>query len=301
MTLRDGGYLNRHSWTEAAAARVAEAVGRAGLPLIEVGYFTPAAGAAERPSASCPPAYLDALAAATTAGLVVMARPQSCPPAALPALARHGVAMVRLVTTVEDVAACAGHVAALREAGIAVSVNLTRASEQAPARLREAAAHAERLGADVVYLADSNGSMLPADVGGLYRTVSGGTGVALGFHAHNNLELAFANTLAALANGASYVDGSIRSIGKGGGNLRTELFVSYLKAGGAPGIDPWPLCDGTLPIEAECAALADGLPDARISALLNLNLNEISQYDSNGLRELFDGAGQLANHKRGLT
>src|SRR5690606_19642802 len=53
-----------------------------------------------------------------------------------------------------------------------------------------------------------------------------------GFHAHNNLELAHINTLTAIEYGASIVDATITGIGRGAGNLKTELLLTSLHAQG---------------------------------------------------------------------
>lgn len=50
----------------------------------------------------------------------------------------------------------------------------------------------------------------------------------LGYHGHNNMELAFANSLVALENGCDIVDGTITGMGRGAGNLKTELWLTWL-------------------------------------------------------------------------
>ncbi len=78
-----------------------------------------------------------------------------------------------------------------------------------------------------VYFADSYGSLIPSDIRQI-RDRLAVTEKKIGFHAHNNLQLAFANTLEAITSGVDIVDGTIYGIGRGAGNLPIELLLSYL-------------------------------------------------------------------------
>ncbi|MCK5851029.1 MAG: aldolase catalytic domain-containing protein [Kiritimatiellae bacterium] len=82
-----------------------------------------------------------------------------------------------------------------------------------------------------VYIVDSFGALYSEQVRKLttlYLKVLDGTGKGVGFHAHNNQQLAFANTIEALISGANWVDGTISGIGRGAGNCPLELLVGFL-------------------------------------------------------------------------
>jgi len=79
-----------------------------------------------------------------------------------------------------------------------------------------------------IYFADSYGSLLPSDIKYFYDRLSI-TGKKLGFHPHNNLQLAFANTLEAIKSGIDIVDGSTYGMGRGAGNLPIEILLSHLE------------------------------------------------------------------------
>ena len=83
-----------------------------------------------------------------------------------------------------------------------------------------------------VYFADSYGSLLPSDIKSIFNRLSI-TGKKIGFHAHNNLQLGFANTLEAIKNGVDIVDGTVYGIGRGAGNLPIEILLSYLEKNSA--------------------------------------------------------------------
>jgi len=75
---------------------------------------------------------------------------------------------------------------------------------------------------------DSYGGMLPEQTSRLIAKVKSNCAVKIGFHGHNNLELAFANTLAAIDAGCEIVDATVLGMGRGAGNLKTELLLTYL-------------------------------------------------------------------------
>ena len=83
---------------------------------------------------------------------------------------------------------------------------------------------------DTLNLVDSYGSIYPDKLATLINQVKTKTNITLGFHGHNNLELAFANTLIAIENGVEFIDSTILGMGRGAGNLKTELLLTYLKS-----------------------------------------------------------------------
>ncbi|MBT3394994.1 hypothetical protein HOA59_02220 [archaeon] len=80
---------------------------------------------------------------------------------------------------------------------------------------------------DVVYIADSFGSLLTEDVKDLINKLKE-TNKEIGFHPHNNLQMSFPNTLAAIESGATYIDGTVNGMGRGAGNLPLEMILPFL-------------------------------------------------------------------------
>ena len=78
------------------------------------------------------------------------------------------------------------------------------------------------------YMVDSFGGVQPQDVIEIINLVKSKTKVPLGFHGHNNLEMALINTITAIDEGCQIVDATITGMGRGAGNLRTELLLTYL-------------------------------------------------------------------------
>lgn len=85
--------------------------------------------------------------------------------------------------------------------------------------------------AEAVYIVDSFGSLYSEqvrDLTRLYLKALAGTNKEVGFHAHNNQQLAFANTIEAIIAGANRVDATISGIGRGAGNCPLELLMGFL-------------------------------------------------------------------------
>lgn len=80
---------------------------------------------------------------------------------------------------------------------------------------------------DSVALVDSFGGVMPEQVGQAVRLAKARLPQLIGFHGHDNISLAFANTLAAIQAGADIIDSTVLGMGRGAGNLRTELLLAY--------------------------------------------------------------------------
>ena len=82
---------------------------------------------------------------------------------------------------------------------------------------------------DVLYLVDSYGTLIPGDVGSIIEKIKLiDKNIKIGFHSHNNLELALSNTIEAINHKVDFVDCTFTGMGRGAGNLKTELLLSYL-------------------------------------------------------------------------
>ena len=85
---------------------------------------------------------------------------------------------------------------------------------------------------DVIYIVDSFGSLYPeqiARIADLYLNFAAKYNKKIGIHAHNNQQLAFANTIEACGDGVDWLDGTYLSMGRGAGNCAMELLLGFLK------------------------------------------------------------------------
>lgn len=84
--------------------------------------------------------------------------------------------------------------------------------------------------ADYFYMVDSYGGVYPSDVIDTIQLVRENTACKLGFHGHNNLELALINSLTAIEHGVDMIDATVWGMGRGAGNVKTELLLTALNA-----------------------------------------------------------------------
>lgn len=85
---------------------------------------------------------------------------------------------------------------------------------------------------DAIYIVDSYGSLYPEQIAricDLYNSFGEKYGKQIGMHAHNNQQLAFANTIEAVGDGVNYLDATYGCLGRGAGNCAMELLLGFLK------------------------------------------------------------------------
>ncbi len=115
-----------------------------------------------------------------------------------------------------------------------------------PGRLLEQTRIMEDAGTDAVYVVDSAGAMTPRDARARIAELRNGLrrDTQVGMHAHNNLSLGVANSLAALEERAEQIDGCVRGLGAGAGNCPTEILIAVSeKLGYQTGVDTFAIMD----------------------------------------------------------
>src|SRR6202035_2325187 len=98
-----------------------------------------------------------------------------------------------------------------------------------PAYALEVVRVAAEAGADVVVLCDTNGGMLPSELGDVVATVAAASGVRLGIHCHDDTACAVANTLTAVDAGVTHVQGTANGYGERAGNANLFSVVAGLE------------------------------------------------------------------------
>lgn len=228
-TLRDGGNLNDWHYPDRYIAEALQLLDRAGVDVIEVGYRGGSgSNKAKRvgPTAHCKRELMASLPVFAHAKRAVMCVPTVCPLQELDELPELGIDMVRIATYPADADGALPYLEHARKLGLDCSLNLMAASYLEPGPIGALARRAQDAGAGIFYMADSFGGMNPDDVRVRVHAARESCGRPIGFHGHNNLGLAFANALAALEAGATYLDGSLCGMGRGAGNLPTEQLIA---------------------------------------------------------------------------
>ncbi|OOG93628.1 4-hydroxy-2-oxovalerate aldolase [Bacillus mycoides] len=139
-----------------------------------------------------------------------------------------GARLVRIATHVTEADVSAQHIHFARELGMEVCGFLMMAHSAPIQKLVEQAKLMESYGAQAVYVTDSAGALLPHEVRERIQALRQSLNIEIGFHGHNNLSVAVANTITAIEEGATRIDGSVRCLGAGAGNAQTEVLLAVL-------------------------------------------------------------------------
>ena len=234
-TLRDGSHAVRHSFTEKQVAEVAKGLALAGTEIIEVSHGDGLGGSSFTYGFSkCD--ELDLIRAAAKSApdskIAALLLPGIGTVERLKEAQEAGIQAVRVATHVTEADVSAQHIRSAKEMGLFTVGFLMMAHMAEPEQIAIEAQKMESYGADYINLADSAGYLLPADVKARIKAVKEAVSIPVGFHAHNNLGLAIANSLAAASEGASYIDATLRGLGAGAGNTQHEVMAAVLKRSG---------------------------------------------------------------------
>ena len=242
-TLRDGGYENDFSFTAEDTSFLCKNLEEAGVEFIEVGH-------GQSMGARAHPQY--AGSGVVTDEEYMLAAKRSlkrakfgmffCPGLStmehIDLAVRHGMDFIRVGINVTDVQHSEPYIRRAKEAGLFVFTNYMKSYVLGPEELACRVQLSEEYGADVVYLVDSAGCMVPDDMRRYFFAIRKLSPIKLGFHGHDSLGLAVANSLAAAEEGFEFVDGTLQGLGRSGGNAPTEVLAAVLrKAGRDTGVD----------------------------------------------------------------
>jgi len=140
-----------------------------------------------------------------------------------------GVDIFRVATHCTEGTLSKSHIEYLRNKNKTVFGVLMMSALTDAKTLLENAMYMQEYGAEAVIIMDSTGTYLPKDVEERVRLLKWELDIEVGFHAHDNLGLATANSLTAVESGATYIDACIRGFGAGAGNAHLETLIPVLE------------------------------------------------------------------------
>jgi len=247
-SLRDGNHAVRHQLTAEQIAAYCRAADAAGVPIVEVGHGNGiGASSLQLGLAACPDEVALRLARENLKrsrlgvhmipGFATIERDLS-------RAIDLGVDVVRVASHCTEADLTERHIGYARAKGRTVFGVLMMSHMAAIESLVEEARKMESYGAEGFIFMDSSGHYLPEDVTRRVEALRAGLSIPVGFHAHNNLGMAIANSVAAAAAGATMLDGTARGFGAGAGNAQLEVLVAVLhRLGYETGIDLYKLLD----------------------------------------------------------
>ncbi len=140
--------------------------------------------------------------------------------------------MVRVACYVHQIPSALEMIEHFHQLGYETTCNIMAVSQVSMDQLMQALDILAASCVDVIYLVDSYGSLYPenaSELAKVYIRAAEKTGKSIGFHAHNNQNLAFANTIETMSYGVSYMDATVQGMGRGAGNCPVELLLGFLK------------------------------------------------------------------------
>ncbi|MFW5886305.1 MAG: aldolase catalytic domain-containing protein [Bacteroidota bacterium] len=235
-TLRDGGYYTDWDFDDELVERYLKNMDNLPVDIIEIGYRSIPQKTYKGRFFYLPDFVLDKIEKlGISKEIAIMLNEKDIRPEhlekILPGL-KPVVSLIRLAVNPENFDRAIDLAKAIKKQGFDVTFNLMYMSKYYKdpdflAKITQADGIVRYLN-----LVDSYGGMLPNQVKDLVEVVKSKCNVTLGYHGHNNMELAFANSLKALETGCQIVDGTITGIGRGAGNLKTELLLTHLASEG---------------------------------------------------------------------
>ena len=140
--------------------------------------------------------------------------------------------VIRVATYVHQIPVAVDMIKDAADKGYEVTCNLMAVSVLQDAEIDQALESLRDTPASTVVVVDSFGSLYGEQIGRLvdrYRAAFEGTEKEVGIHAHNNQQLAFANTIESIIHGCNRVDATMAGMGRGAGNCPMELLLGFLK------------------------------------------------------------------------
>lgn len=242
-TLRDGSHAVRHQFTEDQVETLVASLDAAGVGVIEVSHGDGLAGSSFNYGLSRVSELeliSTAVRMAKSARIAVLLIPGVGTSEDLRAAADRGISVARIATHCTEADISVQHFGLARDLGLETVGFLMLSHMSDPEQLRRQARIMVDAGCQCVYVVDSAGALLPdeaaARVAALREEI--GQDAQVGIHAHNNLAMGVANSVAAVEAGALQVDGACRSLGAGAGNAPTEVLAAVFdRRGITTGLD----------------------------------------------------------------
>lgn len=236
-TIRDGGLMNNHQFDEHTVRAVYNACVEAGVDYVEIGYkasrknIVPGEYGAWK---YCTEEDIRRIVGEKkgTTKISVMADAERCDyhEDILPK-SESAIDMVRVATYISQIPTALDMIRDAHDKGYETCINLMSVSTVPERELDEGLDLLAGSEAGAIYLVDSFGALYSEQVHYLVRKYlhyARAAGKEVGIHAHNNLQLAFANTVEAIVMGANLLDATLAGLGRGAGNCPMELLIGFL-------------------------------------------------------------------------
>jgi len=238
-TFRDGGYYTDWHFPADMASLYIESMEQAQIDVIEIGFRFRSHSGFKGPFAYSSENFIEKLGIPKTIPVSVMVNAKDfvCPNQLAEEIAielfpldasESRIDWVRFAFHFDEISLVKSAITALVEKGYKVGANLMQISEADDDQIAAAVAELGQTGADVLYFADSLGTLKPEDVSRIISVFKKNWDGPIGIHAHDNMGLALQNSMQAIKDGAEFVDATVTGMGRGAGNVRLEELLIEL-------------------------------------------------------------------------
>ena len=237
-TLRDGGLVNDFFFTEEFTKALYQTNVKAGVDYMEFGYKADKDMFNESdfgPGKFSSDEYIRSIVGDndTDLKIAVMADVGRCNyKRDIAPKSESPVDLVRVATYIHQIPGAVDMIEDIHNKGYETSCNIMAISTAQESDLKASLDLIGQSPVDTIYIVDSYGSIYPEEMQRLvniYAEFADKYNKKLGIHAHNNQQLAFANTIECVGDGVDYLDATYASLGRGAGNCAMELLISFLK------------------------------------------------------------------------
>lgn len=230
-TLRDGSHAVRHQYTEDQVRKIVRALDDANVEMIEVTHGDGLGGSTFNYGFSKTSEF-DLIAAAVdearNAKIAALLLPGVGTIHDLKEAKERGASVVRIATHCSEADVSIQHFQAARDLGMETGGFLMLSHRLEPAELAKQARIMVDAGCQCVFVVDSSGYLIMEEAGDRVKAVVDevGNDAEVGFHGHQNLSFGVANSVLAVRNGATQIDGTLYGLGAGAGNAPIEVLAT---------------------------------------------------------------------------
>ncbi|CAB4670604.1 unannotated protein [freshwater metagenome] len=246
-TLRDGSHAISHQYTEDDVINIVKGLDAAGVEVIEIAHGDGLGGSSFNYGFSKVDEKLliaRACEATTNAQIACLLLPGIGIADDLREVRELGVNVARIAVHCTEADITEQHIKVAKKLEMEAIGFLMMSHMSSPEDLVKQALLMQSYGADTLYIADSAGAMTTEDVRRRVNALVNALEIPVGVHAHNNLSMAVANSIAAYEEGAKNLDGTSAGLGAGAGNCPTEILAAVsTKYGIETGVNPLALMD----------------------------------------------------------
>ena len=234
-TLRDGGYYNNWDFSKEFIEDYLSAMSASKIKFIELGFRFLKKDIFLGPCAYTTPDFLESLKIPKDLKIGVMINAKDIISSKFnkkqiyknffQLSKKNKISFFRFACQLNEIPKILIHCSYLKKRGLKIAINLMQISEIEDGQLKKISQLISKSKVDIFYFADSLGNLQPNDILRLTNIIKKNCKKEIGFHSHDNMNRALVNCISAFKNGVKWIDSTVTGMGRGPGNIQTELAI----------------------------------------------------------------------------